>query len=291
MKGMRRKDGLICMPGVANSLGMSSILTRIACFSVACVDHFDPWDHSFPGGNALNQAIRFRALGFETLFAGAVGDDAHGCRIKACLELHGAGMQAFHVVEGGRTASNRLWVDALGERHQVPGAWDGGVYESFRLSEADWLQVASCPLWSTHANVPDFQEAIRRKPAETRLFVDFLHLPEPSVLEKSLHAICIAYVGGVPEHEALLLDFSKRRPELLLVLTLGASGSVAIRDGKLWRQAALPLQTVVDTTGCGDAFQASFTASWLHTGDVPRSLLAGARAGAACASRLGAIDG
>ncbi|HHT77616.1 MAG TPA: hypothetical protein GXZ67_07025, partial [Clostridiaceae bacterium] len=42
-------------------------------------------------------------------------------------------------------------------------------------------------------------------------------------------------------------------------LTLGAKGSVAICNGETIVQEALPVQRVVDTTGCGDAFQSGFT--------------------------------
>jgi len=76
----------------------------------------------------------------------------------------------------------------------------------------------------------------------------------------------------------------------VLVLTLGAGGSVAFRGRERWRQPALPLARVVDTTGCGDAFQAAFLSCWLKSQDPAASLRAGAEAGRDCATHLGALD-
>ena len=77
---------------------------------------------------------------------------------------------------------------------------------------------------------------------------------------------------------------------ILVVLTLGADGSIAFSRDKVCRQAALPLQRVVDTTGCGDAFQAAFTCEFLRTGNLQEALLQGAMAGRIAAGRFGAAE-
>lgn len=264
-------------------------MTKVACFSVACVDFYPQFSTSFPGGNALNQSVRFRELGCDTLFAGAVGGDEAGARIGELLRAHGVDMSAFHVLKSEKTASNQLVVDEQGERSGLPGAWSGGAYERYRMSQADWVHILRCPVWSTHFNAPDFAEAIRRKPANTKLFVDFLHLPDWEPLERNLSSIDIAYIGGELVQVDPLLALSREYPDALIVLTLGARGSVAMKAGRSWGQEALPLDRVVDTTGCGDAFQSSCSVEWMRSGDIASALRAGAEGGRLCAGRLGAL--
>ena len=49
------------------------------------------------------------------------------------------------------------------------------------------------------------------------------------------------------------------------------------------------MDKVIDTTGCGDAFQAAFTASYFAIQNVEASLLAGAELGRKAAMRHGGI--
>jgi len=74
-------------------------MIKVACFSVACVDFYPQFSTCFPGGNALNQSVRFRELGCATLFAGAVGRDEAGERIGELLCAHGVDRSAFHVLK------------------------------------------------------------------------------------------------------------------------------------------------------------------------------------------------
>ncbi|WP_267313103.1 MULTISPECIES: carbohydrate kinase family protein [Xanthomonas] len=56
------------------------------------------------------------------------------------------------------------------------------------------------------------------------------------------------------------------------------------------RIAATPVQ-VRDTTGAGDAFDAGFIAAWRHGQPLDACVQQACRAGAACCSALGALDG
>lgn len=65
-----------------------------------------------------------------------------------------------------------------------------------------------------------------------------------------------------PEHAALALG----RDHGLVAVTMGAAGSVLVRDGALLRLPAAPA-TVVDVTGAGDAYAAGLLAALLR--DLP----------------------
>jgi fructoselysine 6-kinase len=261
---------------------------KIACMTVAAMDHFFELGQYCPGGNALNQAVAFRRFGHETAFVGALGDDPAGREILELLGRHGVDTGCTRVLPGA-TASNRLYNDAAGERFGEVGAWNNGVYPCFELDAAAEAFLAARDVWSTHANCPLYGRLLALKTTRQRLVVDYLHFNEAERFDRELPFLDIAYVGGEPAMADGLAALARRHPNCLVVLTLGSGGSRAWLGQRDWRQAALPVPKVVDTTGCGDAFQAACSAEYLVSGDVGAALLAGALAGRACCQSLGAI--
>lgn len=260
---------------------------RAACFSVAALDFFSQQDQHFAGGNSLNQAVRFRQMGCESAFVGALGTDEAGDRIAALLQSESVDVSHVHRVDGA-TACNRLINDELGERYGIEGAWQGGVYEAFQLGEADWAYISGFDVWSTHANGPNYLQALERKTNAQLMGVDFLHLQDYELLQKSLRTVEIAYFGGTADMVDDLARIAKANKGVI-VLTLGAEGSIAFQGDRMVSQQALPMDRVVDTTGCGDAFQAAFTACYFKTRNVEAALLAGAKLGKAAAAHYGGI--
>jgi len=260
---------------------------KIACFSVAAMDYFPQQKKYFAGGNSLNQAVRFRRLGHQSSFVGALGTDEAGDRIEDLLKKASVDISHMYRIEG-ITACNQLVNDAQGERMGIEGAWHSGVYEIFTLGEADLNYIEHFDIWATHANSPCYDRALARKKSDNFLVVDFLHFDTYELLEKGLNSIDIAYFGGVKRQLDDLVGISKRFKGII-VLTLGAEGSIAIQNGKTVRQPALPIDKVVDTTGCGDAFQAGFSAEYFKTRDIQNALLAGAFTGREAAMDFGGV--
>ncbi|NLW88184.1 MAG: hypothetical protein GXY43_00435 [Clostridiaceae bacterium] len=262
-------------------------MPKAACFSVAAMDYFPQQNEQFAGGNALNQSIRFRSLGWETAFLGALGTDEAGDRIEALLRHNGVDISGLCRLPG-KTASNRIINDSDGERFGIEGAWENGVYSDYLLSGADWNRIADFSLWSTHGNGINYPEAIGRKRPRNFLAVDFLHFDTYELFEQGLDAVDIAYFGGVSGQLPDLIALS-RRFSGIIVLTLGAGGSIAVTNGETFAEPALPLEKVVDTTGCGDAFQAGFTSEYLASRDIRRALRKGAELGRAAAGHYGGV--
>ncbi|MGJ8679269.1 carbohydrate kinase family protein [Paraglaciecola sp.] len=259
---------------------------KAACFSVAAMDYFPQQAKFFPGGNALNQCIRLKKLGVSTSFLGAIGDDENGKQIHSLLKRNGVDVDLLKVIKG-RTANNRIVNDDSGERFGETNAWHGGVYDNFRINDEQWRHIHDFDIWTTHASCPNFKQTITRK-TNAVLCVDYLHLPEFQDIAETIDNVDIAYVGGDIDMVKDLTDLSNKKGKLI-VLTLGEKGSIAFHQGQTFRQPALPTN-VVDTTGCGDAFQAGFTCSYVKLGDIEKALKAGAELGALGTKHYGGIE-
>lgn len=260
---------------------------KVACFSLAALDYFTQQNKHYAGGNSLNQAIRFRQMGHPSAFVGAVGTDEAGDRLATLLQTASVDVSHMHRIDG-HTACNQIINDELGERYGVEGAWAGGVYEQFELNETDWDYLSQFDVWSTHANGPNYLRALERKKNTQFMSVDFLHLKDYDLLQKSLRVVDIAYFGGTAEMQDDLARIAKVNRGII-VLTLGAQGSMAFEGDHAYSQKALTTEKVVDATGCGDAFQAAFTARYFATKDISASLLAGAELGHTAAMSFGGV--
>lgn len=261
---------------------------KVACFSVAALDYFSQQDEYFAGGNSLNQCIRFNSLGCDSIFVGALGKDSAGDKIEALLRGKGVDCTRVHRLDG-ETANNILLNDENGERFGVDGAWRGGVYEEYKLNREDWRYISDCDLWSVPINSPSFAEVTKQKSTGQKLSSDFLHLKDYESLSVYQGALDLVFFGG---EESMAKDLHSRAKELsmTIVLTLGAAGSVAFQGDQVFRQAALAIEKVVDTTGCGDAFQAGFSQAFVMGASVEDALLAGARLGRQAASHYGGVQ-
>jgi fructoselysine 6-kinase len=90
--------------------------------------------------------------------------------------------------------------------------------------------------------------------------------------------INVAFFGGTPDMADDLSRLAMGRKGIV-VLTLGAEGSKAFVNDQVYRQTALPVDKVIDTTGCGDAFQAAFNYEYYKSRNVIKALQAGAELG------------
>ncbi len=261
---------------------------KIACFSVAALDYFPQQDQYFAGGNSLNQTVRFKQLGHESCFIGALGTDTAGDKIEELLQKVSVDISHLYRIPG-ITACNKLLDDENGERTGIDGAWQSGVYGTFKLNESDWKYIEKYNIWATHANGVNYDQALLHKKKNNFLVVDFLHFDTYELLEKGLDFVDIAYFGGVIKQLPDLVNISKYFKGII-VLTLGADGSIAIKNGNKYEQEALPIKKVIDTTGCGDAFQAGFSAAYYVSKDIKKALLAGATLGRDAASNFGGVS-
>jgi fructoselysine 6-kinase len=263
-------------------------IMKAACFTAAVMDFFPQQKQFVAGGNALNQSVAFRHLGWDSAFLGAIGQDKAGHALEQLLADQGVDISHLHRLPGS-TACNQIVNDEDGERHGVEGSWNGGVYSDFKLSEKDWEYLSGFDLWSTHVNGINYAQSLSRKMSHQKLVVDYMHFDTYEMFEMGIGAVDIAYFAGSENQIDDLVQLS-RKAKGILVLTLGAKGSVAIQNGETFHQEALPIAQVIDTTGCGDAFQAGFTSHYFQTRDLRQALFAGAEMGCKAAQWHGGVS-
>jgi sugar/nucleoside kinase (ribokinase family) len=256
-----------------------------------------------PGGAAANVACwAARSGAGEVRLLARVGADSAGWHRDA---LTAAGVRAHLVVDReAPTGVVIAVVDADAERSFLT---DGGA--AVRLAAEDWDEALLAGAGWVHLSGYLFFTAPGRAVAERAFAAAREHGVGVSVdpastgfLRELGVARFLSLVAGAAlllpnEPEAALLageadpGVAARRlstPDRTVVVTLGAAGALAARDGELVARAPGLPATAVDSTGAGDAFAGGYLAARLAGAGVPDALTAGCRAGARAVARVGA---
>jgi sugar/nucleoside kinase (ribokinase family) len=257
-----------------NKTNCMNLLALTPC----CVDYYPQIDKSYMGGNSLNVAAMWKKLDKKSNISviTCLGNDKNGKMINDFFHKIGIDTSRVYMIEGA-TACNQLRVDETGERFGIEGTWQGGLYETFFLSNDDWKWVSQQDIVAMPANNPNFQVMVEKKHKNQFLSVDYLDIENKVPIEETIDFTDIAFITARLElmDKYKTLAFARKK---LLVVTLGALGSFAFWQGETYHQPALHVAEVIDTTGCGDAYQAAFALNFYITGNIKESMFAGAKA-------------
>lgn len=260
---------------------------KLAAVGEICEDIYLPDGTRRPGGIAANFAFHVGRAGAHALLFGALGADEAGHRLAESLAASPIDAAGVRCLEGPST-TQKLRVEG-GERAfcgfdpGVAGRWTPGTDDRERLSRCD---------------------AIACSDGYQRLLESCLAIGPPVVCDFSrdtdgndparpdewlrpwLGRLAVAFVGGDLSYRECLRVLS-RTTDTLIVLTAGPHGAFVWERGHEWSRPTAA-EVVVDTNGCGDAFQAGFTVAWALGEDVPAALDAGSQAAAFVAGAWGA---
>ena len=248
---------------------------KITALSSLCVDVYPELDEVYVGGNSLNFATQCKLLGNNDVsIIGAVGNDQYGDLIEAHLHKLNIDYSNFYRLKD-TTASNKIFIDRKGDRYFKEDSWNGGAFDAFRLSENDWQTLSDSSIIAMPGGDPNLKELLKRKHENQLVIIDFLDYIGIDVIKDHIDDINIVFLSGKEEQLDALkaLSFEKDK---LIVATLGAKGSVAFYDNTTYTQDAIATDTIIDTTGCGDAFQATFVLEWYKHRDIKKALYQGA---------------
>jgi fructoselysine 6-kinase len=249
------------------------------------------------GGISLNFAVHARGCGVrDVALVTCAGTDGWGPAVRAALARAGVDATHLHTREG-ETASQLIELGEDGERRFPPGGYNPGVLAAFTLDAGDLALIASCdvvaaPYFRQVAHL--FRSAMQAAAPGARRVADLLNGedlgPDLAGIEAVLDAVDLAFISGGDETVERLWSRSIQR-STLIVVTHGARGSTALVAGRRLFEPAVqvPVDERIDTTGCGDAFQAAFTVAWASGPSIQEALRAGAQRAAGVVRHLGAI--
>ena len=261
----------------------------------SCVDLYTEQERVFAGGISLNFALHAKESGADSVsLVSRTGDDPERGQLVGLLESRD--INTSHVQRLiGQTATCEIALAENGERYYPPGGYKRGVLNDFVLTDQEWDFIETQDVVVSmfdHSHPFPFLEDLLRRPMRGKKVMDFGDWDDGRgdhrLVWPFLHRLDLAFVSGTEETIAAFSEYS-RDIDGILVVTMGAMGSAAVHKGRISSAAAQTVQPVVDTTGCGDAFQAAFTVSYLRNGEISEALDAGSAKGAEVASYLGAF--
>ncbi|MDZ4719793.1 MAG: PfkB family carbohydrate kinase [Roseiflexaceae bacterium] len=258
------------------------------------IDHYLDLNIEAVGGISLNYAVNARRCGAARVgLVTCTGADSGAALVRAKLAREQIEAQHVHTLPGS-TGTQAITMAAGGERIFPPGGYNPGVLAEFRLTQADLayireFDIVAVPYFRQIAHL--FRAAILDPQSHAWHVADLLDAADcgPALInirELLIH-LDLAFVSGGREMVEQIRQSSIATPTLIVV-THGPHGSSAIVGEEIYFQPALPVALAVDTTGCGDAFQAAFTIEYFRSRNIRAALADGATQAAVVIGHYGA---
>jgi sugar/nucleoside kinase (ribokinase family) len=259
-------------------------------------------------GTAAGTSVDLAKLGVSVRNMGAIGDDALGDLLVALLRQHGVDTSLLLRKRGERTSATILPIRPNGERPALhaPGADHLFCPEDIEVAHVSALESAAV----VHVGAPDTMSAF--PPADLAAYLavarakgavvtmDLLRVGEPGLLG-SLAPLLRQVDWFLPNDQQLraatgrddlagAAEVARDLGARGVAVTCGADGCVLYDDAGEVAIPALPV-SVVDTTGCGDGFDAGFITALLLGGTPIEAGWLGTSCGALVATGLGSDAG
>lgn len=255
-----------------------------------------PGYHVVPGGKGANQALAARRAGAEVALVGAVGRDAFADAALTALAAAGVDLARIARVDAP-TGAAFIAVDAAGRNQIVVAA---GANAEAKAAALDGLATGPGDILMLQGEVPEAENLAAARWAKAHGMTVLLNRapagPVPSALMDLVDVVIVneheilalatglGLASDAPEAVATAID---RQLGKTAVVTLGAAGAVAWRDGVRCLVPALPV-AVVDTTAAGDAFCGAFAAALAQGRGLVSAVEHGVAAGSIACTVFGA---
>jgi len=249
-----------------------------------------------PGGITLNFAVNAKRLFPASDSVGvvtALGTDPEAQQVRRALEVFALDA-CVSTIEG---ATSIQYIDRQPTGEKIFVRYEEGVLGEYRVGarEREVIAASDVVMAVLYSQVEGFFHSVMESNSPGLRAVDFGDLAGVTggvgSVERYVERFHVGFFG-LNSADAPLIDHLERLARSsgrILVVTLGADGSMALGGRERIECAAVPVPCVVDTTGAGDAFAAGFLHEYCETRRIPESLAAGAREAAAVVQRLGAF--
>lgn len=238
--------------------------------------------HTVPGGKGANQALAAARAGGEVRFAGAVGDDEHGARIRELLAADGVDVSGLATV-AEPTGTAHITVDRSGANSivVVPGA--NGTVRT--LTDAHRGVIAGAETLLLQLELP--LSVVVEAAAFAQAHGTFTVLTPAPVqpLPDELVAAVDLIVANEREAAALPATTAEHRDVLI---TRGSAGVRYLRAGTSPLDVPAFDVIAVDTTAAGDTFVGAFVVARAESPDLEGALRWASAAAALGVQRFGA---
>ncbi len=258
----------------------------VVTLSCMCADVFD--NKITAGGEALNFAADICVNAhISVTVIGAIADDEYGKFILDSIEHKPINKEFIHIVKG-ETAYNRTYLTDKGDRYYKPDSWHGGVMEKYRLSDNDKEKIKSADLVHVTRHCPNFPEVIDcKKSADFLLAVDFDISRDYENWDSVLPYCNFVFISGNEEVKEKAKQLAFKYSDTIFTVTLAENGSIAFKNTEEFICSAVPVKEVIDTTGCGDSYEAGFLSEYLKSADIKKAMENGSRTASVTLSFMG----
>ncbi len=285
---------------VANRLSAEKLLQsaemKLVSIGEASADYYPINQQTRVGGISLNFAVQAKRCGCPAVaLVSRIGDDSNGQLILDKLAQEQ--IDARHVeIVAGKTAHCEIEVRDNGERFFPPDSYHQHVLADFVPGAAAIDFIATQDVIVCRYDISYSKEAFERIICDRSLvgtkiadFGDWFDYGDQiAKITPYLDFLDLAFISGDQATVAYFRPIAQHC-KAQLVITLGDQGSVAFAAGDTIYQPAIPVANIIDSTGCGDAFQAAFSVDYLHHHDLASALHSGAVHASLTLQHLGAI--
>ncbi|WP_054008783.1 PfkB family carbohydrate kinase [Cypionkella psychrotolerans] len=258
---------------------MTQISPRFASLGDNCIDRYLPLAQATVGGNAINVAVQLALAGEHCSYFGAVGRDQAGRWTREALIDNSVNVRHLQELDAP-TAYTNIDVDTTGER--IIGFEEFGTSALYYPTPQDISALAEMD----HIHIGWFKGAAALRQVLAASGVSFSQdvavNPDASGLEIGFESVGPSEVLARAALQRLL-GLGCR----VAVVTCGAMGSMASDGGDVVATGIRALPSVVDTTGAGDTFIASFLSAWKRAQPLAACLASGRDSAARTCGHVG----
>lgn len=249
---------------------------KIAVVGDFGVDNYVNLNLYKPGGIAFNVGYNLaKSSDFQVSLMSVIGDDSFGKKLKAVVDEFNIDASHIEVVNGKSAVQKIELIE--GERKFL--GYDPGVLKQWELSQDDMDFIGQHDF--VYVPLSDGMEQIFEKIESLKSVskvADFSQDYELADFDEEVNLMTkhsvffdLIFFGGSIENKKMMKKLAKNYPEKIFVLTMGGDGAIAFQ-GNNENFVQAKKTKVVDTTGCGDAFQAAFIISYLKSKNVAEAM-------------------